>query len=335
MNISITRVLFILCAVCCFIAIRTAPGHTAGTVVYQGQHTPFGEQLFERGPFAGEVTYTFTGEERDAELAMIDYGARFYHPRLGRFTGRDPIDHHGLSPYAYVDNNPMRYVDPTGKQGMEASATWNIAGAVQSAGQKVWSALRGWYQETFANVPQLHVEPNPRDIQNYHEVAATALITEAVVTAVTFEVTASDPSGTVSGALSTAGKAKSKVTSACGDVELGVGPDGLSSSGSLKAPQGPFEMSVNSEGKPSIQAKFGDTVVGTSADGTMSLMVKGTGASVNAETGKTSVSAKAGVLGVSATVDPQKTKGLVERAMSHMNQAQQVYQTQDVPHETH
>ena len=92
-------------------------------------------------------------------------------------------------------------------------------------------------------------------------------------------------------------------------------------------------MSVDSEGKPSLRAKFGDTSVGMSADGTMSLVLKGTGASVNPETGKASVSAKSGVLGISAKVDPQKTKGLVDRAMSHINQAQQVNQSQDVPSE--
>ena len=333
MSTSITRILLILFAVCCFTAIRATPGHSAGTVVYQGQHTPFGEQLFERGSLAGKVAYTFTGEERDPQLAMVDYGARFYHPRLGRFTATDPIDHHGLSPYAYVANNPMRYVDPTGKQGMDASAAWNIAGAVQSAGEKVCSAFRGWYQQTFANVPQLQVEPNPRDIQNYHEVAAVGLLTAAVLTAVEWEVSASDPTGTVSGSVSTAGKAKAKVSSAYGDVRLSLGPDGLSSSGSLKTQEGPLEMSVNSEGRPSLRAKFGDTSVGMSADGTMSLVLKGTGASVNPETGKASVSAKSGVLGISAKVDPQKTKGLVDRAMSHINQAQQVNQSQDVPSE--
>lgn len=65
--------------------------------------------------------------------------------------------------------------------------------------------------------------------------------------------------------------------------------------------------------------KLGDTDVGMSSEGTTSLVVKGTGAKVNTKTGKTTVSVKAGVLGVSATVDPQKTQQLVNKAVQHMN----------------
>ena len=52
----------------------------------------------------------------------MHYGARFYSPRLGRFIQPDTIvpepgNPQALNRYAYVNNNPLRYTDPTGHQG--------------------------------------------------------------------------------------------------------------------------------------------------------------------------------------------------------------------------
>ncbi|MDC7125792.1 MAG: RHS repeat-associated core domain-containing protein [Spirochaetales bacterium] len=41
------------------------------------------------------------------------YNARWYDPNIGRFTTEDPI-RSGLNWYAYANNNPLKFVDPTG-----------------------------------------------------------------------------------------------------------------------------------------------------------------------------------------------------------------------------
>jgi RHS repeat-associated protein len=65
--------------------------------------------------------YRFTGQRsEEARLdALYDYGARFYDAALGRFLSPDSIvtqpgDPQSLNRYAYVRNNPLRYIDPTG-----------------------------------------------------------------------------------------------------------------------------------------------------------------------------------------------------------------------------
>lgn len=49
---------------------------------------------------------------------MYDYGARGYYPAIMRFTTVDPLaeKYYPVSPYVYCGNNPVKFVDPDGKQ---------------------------------------------------------------------------------------------------------------------------------------------------------------------------------------------------------------------------
>lgn len=59
--------------------------------------------------------YGFTGREYDEESGLYYYRARYYDLRIGRFISSDPIGlAGGLNTYAYVGNDPLRWVDPTG-----------------------------------------------------------------------------------------------------------------------------------------------------------------------------------------------------------------------------
>ncbi|MDY0281641.1 MAG: RHS repeat-associated core domain-containing protein [Salinivirgaceae bacterium] len=80
---------------------------------------PFGETMTEQKA-SGTYTnpYRFNGKELDDETGLYYYGARYYNPRYSVWLGVDPMveKYAGISPYAYCMNNPVRLIDPDGKE---------------------------------------------------------------------------------------------------------------------------------------------------------------------------------------------------------------------------
>ncbi len=91
-----------------------------GQVVAAYDYDAFGKPRTSQGSVSNP--FTFTGREWDDGTGLYYYRARYYDPVLGRFLSTDPaaarIDQPlELNPYAYVRNNPLRYVDPLGLTG--------------------------------------------------------------------------------------------------------------------------------------------------------------------------------------------------------------------------
>ena len=64
--------------------------------------------------------FRYTGQAYIPEIGLYHYKARAYSPSLGRFMQADPIGYgDGLNTFAYVANNPVNFVDPTGLRGTE------------------------------------------------------------------------------------------------------------------------------------------------------------------------------------------------------------------------
>ena len=57
----------------------------------------------------------------DAVTGQYYLRARFYNPVIARFLSEDTYYGDGLNLYAYCHNNPVRYVDPSGHEGLICS----------------------------------------------------------------------------------------------------------------------------------------------------------------------------------------------------------------------
>jgi RHS repeat-associated protein len=65
------------------------------------------------------LTKGYTGHEQLDHLGLIHMGGRVYDPELARFISADPFvqfpeSTQGFNRYAYVENNPLTFVDPSG-----------------------------------------------------------------------------------------------------------------------------------------------------------------------------------------------------------------------------
>jgi RHS repeat-associated protein len=90
-----------------------------GQTALQRSYDEFGVVLSEIGPEAGNdfVPFGFAGGLYDPASGLVRFGARDYDPSVGRWLSKDPILFEGDGPnlYAYVLNDPINGVDPTGE----------------------------------------------------------------------------------------------------------------------------------------------------------------------------------------------------------------------------
>jgi RHS repeat-associated protein len=90
----------------------------SGTVVAETRYLPYGEERWASGGAVSD--YTYTGQRAEAGFRLMDYNARYYDPRLGRFISPDsivpnPRNPQDLNRYSYVRSNPLRHTDPSGQ----------------------------------------------------------------------------------------------------------------------------------------------------------------------------------------------------------------------------
>jgi RHS repeat-associated protein len=130
----------------------------SGAVLERHDYRPFGEDTMPL-PAPGSDPARFLGQQRDS--TQLDYfGARYYSMFHGRFTGVDPVINPSaiVNPqrwnrYAYSQNNPLRFVDPTGLDFVEDTNPIMdpdyICSAICQENESNWDALREldwWWQ---------------------------------------------------------------------------------------------------------------------------------------------------------------------------------------------
>lgn len=111
----------------------SAGNKLSGEVDYRA----YGEEVL-RAPLTGPA---FTGHYRDASTGLVYMQRRYYDPGIGRFISIDPVaadakQGRNFNRYWYANNNPYRFIDPDGNEGVaitqDADAEAVFSGAMSA-----------------------------------------------------------------------------------------------------------------------------------------------------------------------------------------------------------
>ncbi|MDH5676354.1 MAG: hypothetical protein OEZ06_29820 [Myxococcales bacterium] len=99
----------------------TAVTDKDGNLVERRSYDAFGGRRDASDPNPYGTRYGYTAHEFDEAPGLVNMKARMYDAALGRFLMPDPIvadpsSVQGVNPYSYVNNRPLRFVDPTGRE---------------------------------------------------------------------------------------------------------------------------------------------------------------------------------------------------------------------------
>lgn len=115
------------------VALTDAQGVVSCTYAYDA----FGRVTAKTG--TAETTLQYGGGYTDSETGLIYLRARYYEPTTGSFLTVDPLVSLTVSPYRYVENNPLNLWDPSGL------CAWQTGlGAMLRCGAQ---AVGGWVKE--------------------------------------------------------------------------------------------------------------------------------------------------------------------------------------------
>ena len=102
-----------------------------GSPLYTFDYDVFGQPLQDRPE---RFRHGFTGKEYDSWTGLYNYGLRDYAPVLGRFTTVDPVQD-GHNWYAYVNSDPVSWLDPWGLCPQDAESGEDTARNAETMGK--------------------------------------------------------------------------------------------------------------------------------------------------------------------------------------------------------
>ncbi len=89
-----------------------------GNIAQHVEYIPYGEVFVEERNNSFSTNYLFNAKELDNETGLYYYGARYLDPTGAMWLSVDPLfeKYAGMSPYNYCAGNPVKLVDPDGRE---------------------------------------------------------------------------------------------------------------------------------------------------------------------------------------------------------------------------
>ncbi|MEZ4884899.1 MAG: RHS repeat-associated core domain-containing protein [Chitinophagales bacterium] len=119
---------------------------TPSEILQEKHFYPFGMEM--EGPWmqgGANNPYQYNGKElvSDFGLNLMDYGARWYDAAVGRWWSVDLMaeKYSVTNPFAYVTNNPMKFIDPNGME-----LTISFKGFNKAEKEQAIKTVKSWLQ---------------------------------------------------------------------------------------------------------------------------------------------------------------------------------------------
>ncbi len=112
-----------------------------GNITQYDAYLPYGELLVDEHSSSEEMPYKFNGKEFDEETGLYYYGARYMNPVASVWYGVDPLaeKYPYMGAYVYCAGNPIKLVDPDGKENIVVVGSQNN----NNAGSKLMFVNQG------------------------------------------------------------------------------------------------------------------------------------------------------------------------------------------------
>jgi RHS repeat-associated protein len=162
-----------------------AKADASGTIIATYDYAPYGQAVASMSGAPDGPGYT--GHVNDPETGLVYMQARYYDPAVGRFLSVDPVgvspgDGFGFNRYAYVNNNPITNIDPTGR---------NACGTSDDGTCKVIVTIKDRAKDTGGNYNDSYTSVNS---QNHYNALATVTVNGSITGTFLVKTTPSDSS---------------------------------------------------------------------------------------------------------------------------------------------
>jgi RHS repeat-associated protein len=103
-------------------SVRMVVKATDGNVLQKMEYDAFGKVVSDDNP--GYTPFGYAGGLYEYRTDLVRFGARDYIAEIGKWSAEDPIGFlsGGFNDYAYVSNDPINYVDPSGLEDIVVGA---------------------------------------------------------------------------------------------------------------------------------------------------------------------------------------------------------------------